>query len=105
MLSTGSATMVVESVVLAVAADPPPDTLTAFTWAILGGLIGLSATGLTAELLRERYWPSSAVRLAMLPASITGSDADSLPIINGFLQDLSYSLNRSEEHTSELQSL
>ena len=60
---------------------------------ILGGLIGLSATGLTAELLRERYWPSSAVRLAMLPASITGSDADSLPIINGFLQDLSYSLN------------
>ena len=58
--------------------------------AVMGGLVGLSATSLTAKLLWDRYW--STVRLAMLPASIDGADVDSLPVISGFLHDLSYSL-------------
>src|ERR1022692_4790680 len=50
---------------------------------ILGGLIGLSATGLTAELLRERYWPSSAVRLAIL-AFVGGAFGDAAGVNHRF---------------------
>jgi serine/threonine-protein kinase len=59
---------------------------------LLYGAIGLAASGLAGAFLKEQVWPTSAVRLAMLPPLITDVDTDAAPLINGFLHDLSYRL-------------
>ncbi len=53
-------------------------------------LLGVAAAGVAGLFVKERWWPSSAVRLAVVPPVIPGSGTAEGPLIDGFLHDLSY---------------
>ncbi len=54
-------------------------------------LLGVAAAGAVGVFAKERYWPSSAVRLAVLAPAIKGTGGDeATALITGFLHDLSY---------------
>lgn len=54
--------------------------------------IGLTASGLAGAFVKERVWPTSPVSLAMLPPLVADLGAEAVPLIDGFLHDLSYRL-------------
>ena len=54
-------------------------------------LLGVAAAGAVGVFAKEQYWPSSAVRLAVLAPAIKGTSGDeATALITGFLHDLSY---------------
>jgi serine/threonine protein kinase/Flp pilus assembly protein TadD len=59
---------------------------------LLGSAAGVGVSLLTGAILKERFWPSSAVRLVILPPSIDVLDTDASALINGFVQSISYRL-------------
>src|SRR6202022_782679 len=52
--------------------------------------------------LEQRFWPSSAIRMAILPPSVIAGQAADVALVNGFVQDLSYRLKtlRTRRHLS-----
>ncbi len=53
------------------------------------GLVGASGAG---AYVKQTYWPTSAVRLAILPPTEISVSEDDGPLIDSFLHDLSYRL-------------
>ena len=57
---------------------------------LLFGVMGLAASGVAGGVLKDRYWPSSAVRLAVLPPVTTKLTDEAPALLNGFIHDLSH---------------
>lgn len=51
---------------------------------------GVAASAAGAVLLKERFWPASPVRLAVLPPGLGDGAATAAPLVSGFAHDLSY---------------
>ncbi len=64
---------------------------------------GLAVSGAASWSTREAFWPTSPVRLAILPPVIPAQAMAEAPLVHGFLQDLSYrfkTLRRSRRPVS-----
>lgn len=90
--------------VLARCLDPDPEKryshvpdLEAALWqpsrrASIYAMFVLGAAGIGFSAARERFWPSSPLRLAILPPTIAADAKDATPLVDGFLHDVSYRL-------------
>ena len=58
---------------------------------MLTGLAGAASAGLAGAFVKEQWWPTSAVRLVILPPVIEGAIGD-VALIRGFVSFLSYRL-------------
>jgi serine/threonine protein kinase/tetratricopeptide (TPR) repeat protein len=59
---------------------------------VLTAAFTLSTAAAAGAFLEQRFWPSSAIRMAILPPSIITGQAADIALVNGFVQDLSYRL-------------
>ncbi len=56
---------------------------------LLFGVMGLAASGVAGGVLKDRYWPSSAVRLAILAPPTNKLTGETPALLLGFIHDVS----------------